>query len=187
MVSVGVAGALPACLGARLGDAPAVTAGAVVPIQIREAKFPNGLRAIVETVDESSIAGAVLAVDAGAKLDPPDHGGVSHAVEHLVYRSRYGELPAVKSRLNALGAHYNAETSLDSVVYHAFARAQALPDLLQVFANVAEAPLSGIQPAVFEQERRIVEAERGLRTEHSKGRSTLGLHARRTRTGGALR
>ncbi|HWZ87298.1 MAG TPA: insulinase family protein, partial [Polyangiaceae bacterium] len=159
-------------LGACLG--PTRPAVEVAPMQVlklesREGRFPNRLRVIVETVDESDIAGVALAVDAGSARDPEGQAGLAHLVEHNVFEGRHGDAPSVERRLDQLAARYNAETSHDAVVYHAFAPRRAFDDLLRVFADIAAEPLAHVDGAAFEHQRQVVEAERGLRTEHVQG------------------
>jgi len=159
---------LTACLAPRHASVE-VGPAQVLKVVSSEGRFPNGLRVIVETVGESEIAGVALAVDAGSAKDPPKQDGLAHVVEHDVFEAHVGDTPSVELRLNQLAAQWNAETSHDVVVYHAFAPKRAFTGLLQLFAEIAKDPLANVDSAAFEHERQVVEAERGLRTSHVQG------------------
>ena len=162
-------------LGACLGPTHAVVE--VAPSQVlttttREGRFPNGMRVIVEQAQASPLAGVALAIDAGSTRDPDGQGGLAHLVEHAVFQARHGDAadaPTIEQRLNQLAAGYNGETSHDVVLYHAFAPTRAFDDLLQVFAGLASDPLANLADDAFSHEQQVVEAERGLRTEHVQG------------------
>jgi predicted Zn-dependent peptidase len=148
----------------------------VLNLSSSEGLFPNGLRVIVETVPESELAGMALAVDAGSAKDPENQLGLAHLVEHSVFEARHGDTPNVERRLNQLAASWNAQTTHDVVVYHAFAPARAFDGLLGVFADIAAEPLAGVDEAAFSHEQQVVEAERGMRDEHVQGQVASYLY-----------
>ncbi len=158
-------------LGACLGPTQevAVAPRQVLHVNTRDAQFPNGMHVILETVEDPELAGVALAVDAGSTNDPANQLGLAHLVEHSVFEAKHGDTPTVERRLNQLAASFNAYTSHDAVVYHALAPARAFEPLLAVFADIAAEPVANVDEAAFAHEREVVEAERGVRSEHVQG------------------
>src|SRR3954466_3856147 len=102
-VAVSCVAGIGACLGP--GRPPVeVAPSRVFAVSSREGRFPNGMRVIVETVDDSSMAGIALAIDAGSVRDPEGQSGLAHLVEHNVFEAQHGDAPPVEQRLNRLAA-----------------------------------------------------------------------------------
>jgi zinc protease len=132
---------------------------------VAQRQLESGLRLGVESSSARGQIAAVLTIAAGAADDPPDHEGLAHLVEHLVYHARGNGGPSLSDRLLRLGARYNADTSLDVTRFHEVAPASALPALLALTGERLSHPLAGVDEADFERERAIVENEINQRTE----------------------
>src|SRR5512138_3735415 len=52
---------------------------------VRQEVLPSGLRLGVETGDARGMVAVVTVLGSGSSADPPDHEGLAHLVEHLVY------------------------------------------------------------------------------------------------------
>jgi zinc protease len=132
---------------------------------VHQEVLPSGLRLGVEEGETRGMVAVVTVVGTGSSADPPEREGLAHLVEHLVYHARNkGERPA-SARLARLGAHYNADTNLDTTRFFEVAPASSLTSMLDLAAERIVHPLAGVDEADFERERAIVENEINQRNE----------------------
>ncbi|HEY3665641.1 MAG TPA: insulinase family protein [Polyangiaceae bacterium] len=148
----------------------------VLKVSTREGRFPNGMRVIFETAEDSAIAGVALAIEGGSAKDPEGQAGLAHLVEHCVFQARHGDTPSVQQRLRELAAHDNASTTHDLVEYHAFVANRAFEGVLQIIKDIATDPLSNVDDVAFAHEKQVVDAERGLRNEDAQGQIQAYLY-----------
>ncbi len=132
---------------------------------IRQQVLPSGLRVGVETGETRGMVAVVTIFGSGSGADPPDHEGIAHLVEHLVYHAHGKAERPESDRLVRMGAHYNAGTTLNLTQFYEVAPAAALPALLELVGERIQRPLAGVDEADFERERAIVENELAQRTE----------------------
>ncbi len=83
-------------------------------------RLPNGLEVIAET-NESAVSTSVgFFVATGARDESPGIEGVSHFLEHMVFKGPPGvTAEEINRRFDRLGAAANAFTSEEDTVYHA--------------------------------------------------------------------
>ena len=84
------------------------------------AKLDNGLEIIAECNDEAHSTAVGFFVETGARDESDDVSGVSHFLEHMMFKgtaTRSAE--DVNREFDEMGAHYNAFTSEESTVYYA--------------------------------------------------------------------
>jgi predicted Zn-dependent peptidase len=82
--------------------------------------LPNGLEVIAEANDEAHSTAVGFFVQTGARDESDDVAGVSHFLEHMVFKgtpSRSAD--DVNREFDEMGAHYNAFTSEENTVYYA--------------------------------------------------------------------
>src|SRR5262245_18180077 len=111
---------------------------------IRQQALPSGLRVGVETGETRGMVAVVTVFGSGSGADPPDHEGLAHLVEHLVYHARGKAERSESARLVRLSAHYNAGTTVDMTQFYEVAPAASLPGLLDVVAERIQRPLAGV-------------------------------------------
>ncbi|HXU01483.1 MAG TPA: insulinase family protein, partial [Polyangia bacterium] len=132
---------------------------------VRQEVMPSGLHLGIETGETRGMVAVVTVVGSGSSVDPPEHEGLAHLVEHLVYHSHAKAERPASDRLIRAGARYNADTSVDATRYYEVAPASALPSVLEVAAERILHPLVGVDEEDFERERAIVENELNQRNE----------------------
>ncbi len=93
-------------------------------MQLRHAKLSNGLRVVAE-VDTRAYSSAIGAfVDVGARHECDHEAGLSHFLEHMMFKGTAQRTAAdVNRELDELGGQGNAYTSEEQTVYYA----QVLP------------------------------------------------------------
>jgi zinc protease len=133
--------------------------------EVRQEVLPSGLRLGVESSETRGMVAVVTVLGSGSSADPPEHEGLAHLVEHLVYHSHGKADRPASDRLLRLGAEYNAGTGLDTTRFHEVGPAGALAGLLDIASDRIMHPLAGVDDADFERERAIVENELNQRNE----------------------
>ena len=82
--------------------------------------LPNGLEIVAECNDEAHSTALGFFVQTGARDESDDVAGVSHFLEHMVFKGTPTRSPDdVNREFDEMGAHYNAFTSEENTVYYA--------------------------------------------------------------------
>ncbi|HEV8248186.1 MAG TPA: pitrilysin family protein, partial [Polyangiaceae bacterium] len=123
------------------------------------------MRVVLHRDPSQGLIAAVLVVGAGAGLDPDEKEGAAHAIEHLAFRAVHQDR-TIRIRLEEIGAQFNAWTGTDETAYEALAPAAERDRLLAILADIARAPLQGVEEQAFAAERNVVENERRFRNEN---------------------
>jgi predicted Zn-dependent peptidase len=122
-----------------------------------ELVLDNGLRVIVLPTPGRVSASASLYVKCGSRFEEATTNGLSHVVEHMVFRGseRHPTSAALNLAIEELGAHVEATTSVDLTSYEVLAPRETVLEALETFAEVFRAPrFEG-----FEVEKRVLRAE----------------------------
>jgi len=98
-----------------------------MPIEFRRHTLPNGLTVIAEVDDAAHSAAAGFFVRTGARDEPAPLMGVSHFLEHMMFKGT-GDLSAdaLNRAFDDLGARHNAYTSNEMTCFYA----QVVPERL---------------------------------------------------------
>lgn len=90
------------------------------PIQVKEKSLDNGLRCVAVEVPHVHSATAILFVRAGSRYETPETNGISHLLEHMIFRGtpRFENSYPLASAVESFGASFNAETSRDAASYY---------------------------------------------------------------------
>ncbi len=121
--------------------------------EYRHLVLENGLRVLLCSEPDSSIAGAAVAVDAGHYDDPPSRPGLAHYVEHLLFlgSEKYPEESGFQRVVKASGGSSNGETRSDCTVY-----------MFEVPQGAFEAPLDRMAQFFIAPRFDLTAAEREL-------------------------
>jgi len=116
--------------------------------------LPNGLRVVVVPLPHLHTSAAQLTVRAGSRYEDAATAGISHFVEHMLYRgsAAYPTTFALNRAIERQGGGLYAETSRELTSYLLDSPPESLPALLEVLADAV------IRPGWYEMdtERRIV-------------------------------
>jgi zinc protease len=150
----------------------------------------NGLTAVLQPHDAADVAAVQLWVRAGARDERPDEAGVSHFIEHLLFKGTPSRAPGViDETISGLGGEMNAATSQDWTYFHVVLPAERLDVALDVLADAAQHAV--FDPVEVAREREVVLEEirrtedtpsaalwrvlaRGHFGDHAYGRPVLG-------------
>jgi predicted Zn-dependent peptidase len=128
--------------------------------------LPNGLRVITQPMPNSRSVAVGLFVGVGSRREDEAHAGLSHLLEHLVFKGtqRYPEPGGLSEAVEGCGGSVNASTDRELTVYSARVPAAAASRALEVVADLALRPLLrrsdlvGEKPVIVDEIRMYVDS-----------------------------
>ena len=141
---------------------PLVTAADIQPTH--EFSLDNGLKVIVREDHRAPVVVSQLWYRIGSSYETPGLTGLSHALEHMMFKGSRKLGPGEASRvLRDLGAEENAFTTDDYTAYYQVLARDRLPVALEMEADrMAHLSLPADQ---FKSEIEVIKEERRLRTD----------------------
>jgi predicted Zn-dependent peptidase len=116
--------------------------------------LPNGLQIIGETSPSARSVALGFFVRTGSRDETPDVSGVTHFLEHMVFKGtpRRSALD-VNRDFDRIGADYNAFTSEENTVFHAAVLPEYLPQAVDILADILRPSLRGDD---FDMEKKVI-------------------------------
>ena len=131
-----------------------------MPIDFKQHTLSNGLTVLAEVNEDAHTAAVGFFVKTGARDETPELMGVSHFLEHMMFKGtdrRSAE--DVNREFDEIGANYNAFTSHEQTVYYAHVLPEVLPQAVDLFADM-------LRPALrtedFDTEKQVILEEIGM-------------------------
>lgn len=147
-----------------LGLGLSLTALAAESQPTHEFVLDNGLKVIVREDHRAPVVVSQLWYKVGSSYESPGQTGLSHALEHMMFKGSRKLGPGEASRiLRELGAEENAFTSDDYTAYYQVLARDRLAVALELEAD-RMASLR-LPPEEFEREMQVIMEERRLRTD----------------------
>ena len=116
--------------------------------------LPGGLTVLLDPDLDAQTVAAGYFVRTGARDERSGEMGVSHFIEHLLFKgSEHVSAAELNARLDDLGGHANAFTSEEATVYHAASLPERLPELLDTLTELMRPAL---RAADIEPERGVI-------------------------------
>lgn len=155
-------------------------------------KLANGLQLIGETSPSARSVALGFFVRTGSRDETPEVSGVSHFLEHMVFKGTpHRSALDVNRDFDRIGADYNAFTSEENTVFHAAVLPEYLPQAVDILADILRPSL---REDDFEMEKNVIieeinmyedqpmwsaydHAKRVYFAEHKLGNSILGTPA----------
>lgn len=137
---------------------------AAAPQPTHEFSLDNGLKVIVREDHRAPVVVSQLWYKVGSSYETPGSTGLSHALEHMMFKGSRKLGPGEASRiLRDIGAEENAFTSDDYTAYYQVLARDRLAIALELEAD----RLASLQlpAAEFEKEIEVIKEERRLRTD----------------------
>jgi predicted Zn-dependent peptidase len=129
-------------------------------VQFRSHVLDNGLQIIGETSPSARSVALGFFVRTGARDESPDVAGVTHFLEHMVFKGtpRRSALD-VNRDFDRIGAHYNAFTSEENTVFYAAILPEYIPQAVDILADILRPSLRNDD---FEMEKNVIIEEIGM-------------------------
>ena len=106
-------------------------------MEISSSTLENGLPVIRLSMPGTRALTALAAFDAGARTERAEENGMSHFLEHLVFKGgeSYPTYRDVNETAERMGAQLNAYTSHDLVAFHITCRSEAAMDAVDLLSD----------------------------------------------------
>jgi predicted Zn-dependent peptidase len=126
-------------------------------VPFHQTTLPNGLQVIAELNDQAHSVAAGFFVKAGSRDESPEVAGVSHFLEHMVFKGTpRRDALAVNRDLDRVGAKHNAQTSEEDTVYHVTCLPEYLPKAFGILADIMRPSL---RTEDFDTEKKVIVEE----------------------------
>ena len=133
----------------------------VARLPYQRSVLPNGLRVVTQEMPLARSVAAGLFVGVGSRHEDAAHAGLSHMLEHLVFKvtRRYPDPSGLSEAVEGCGGGVNASTDRELTVYSAKVPAQAAERALEVIAELAlwphlrRADLRAEKPVIIDEIR----------------------------------
>lgn len=123
-------------------------------MKFRSHTLQNGLEIVAECNDTAHSVGLGYFVRTGARDETDEVAGVSHFLEHMVFKGtprRSAE--DVNREFDEVGAHYNAFTSEENTVYYASVLPEYQESIIDILADIMRPSLRDDD---FEMEKKVI-------------------------------
>jgi predicted Zn-dependent peptidase len=117
--------------------------------------LPNGVRVVTEAMPHVRSVAVGIWVDTGSRVEPPERGGVSHLIEHLVFKgteSRSGE--QIARAIDSVGGHMDAFTAKEHTCFYVTVLDEHLPLAAELLTDILMRPLFAAED--IEKEKAVV-------------------------------
>jgi predicted Zn-dependent peptidase len=122
---------------------------------MRRTVLPNGVRVLTEAIPTMRSAAVGVWVGVGARDETPDRSGVSHFLEHLLFKGTDTRSAMdISSEIEAVGGETNAFTTKEYTCYYARILDADLPLAVDVMCDVVAN--SVLAPGDVETERGVI-------------------------------
>ena len=131
-----------------------------MPIDFKQHTLSNGLTLLAEPDANAHTAAVGFFVKTGARDETPELMGVSHFLEHMMFKGtdrRSAE--DVNREFDEIGANYNAFTSHEQTVYYAHVLPEVLPQAVDLFTDMLRPALRNDD---FDTEKQVIIEEIGM-------------------------
>jgi len=126
----------------------------------------NGLRVVTQPMPTARSVAVGLFVGVGSRREDEAHAGLSHLLEHLVFKGtqRYPEPGGLSEAVEGCGGSVNAATDRELTIYTARVPAEAASRALDVVADLVLSPLLrkrdliGEKPVIVDEIRMYIDS-----------------------------
>ncbi len=119
----------------------------------------NGLRVITVPMKDNPAVTVMVMVDTGSKYETKENNGISHFLEHMVFKGtpRRPKAIDISRELDSIGSHYNAFTGQEYTGYYAKVDPKHLDTALDIVSDMYLNPL--FEEAEIQKEKGVIVEE----------------------------
>jgi predicted Zn-dependent peptidase len=123
-------------------------------MQFHHTVLDNGLHVIAELNDQARSVASGFFVKAGSRDESPELAGVSHFLEHMIFKGTPNrDALAVNRDFDRVGAKHNAQTSEEDTFYHVTCLPEYLPKSFDILSDILRPSL---REDDFETEKKVI-------------------------------
>ena len=122
---------------------------------MQQFKLDNGLKVLIQEQPENRVVTLDMWVNTGSAVEPPEINGVSHFLEHMMFKGTKTREPGEIDRaIEAVGGVWNAGTSIEFTHYYLTVGVPFVETGVDVLSDVIAN--SVIDPLEAERERQVI-------------------------------
>jgi predicted Zn-dependent peptidase len=121
----------------------------------RKSALPNGIRVVTETMPHVRSVAVGIWVETGSRMEPEPLGGISHLIEHLVFKgtaTRSAE--DIARAIDSVGGQMDAFTAKEHTCFYVSVLDEHLPLAVGLLTDILRHPLFAV--ADIEKEKAVV-------------------------------
>ncbi len=123
--------------------------------EYRKSVLPNGIRVVTEWMPHVRSVAVGIWVDTGSRNEPAERGGVSHLIEHLVFKGTQTRTAEEIARtMDSVGGQMDAFTAKEHTCFFVNVLDEHLPLAVDLLTDVLRHPLFGAED--IEKEKSVV-------------------------------
>src|SRR4051794_20155810 len=123
-------------------------------MRFHQTVLENGLQVIAELNDQARSVASGFFVKAGSRDESPEVAGVSHFLEHMVFKGTpRRDALAVNRDFDKVGAKHNAQTSEEDTFYHVTCLPEYLPRAFDILSDILRPSL---REDDFDTEKKVI-------------------------------
>lgn len=139
-------------------------------------QLPNGLTVVMEVMPHVQSASCGFLVRTGSRDEPPELAGVSHFLEHMMFKgTARRSWEQINVEFDEMGSYYNAYTSKDRTFYYGWVQSRDLYRQMDLLADMMRPTLPADQ---FELEKKVVLEEIAMSKDDLPSMASDFLHER---------
>ena len=121
--------------------------------------LPNGLRVVTDSMPAIKSVAIVFYVGTGSRYEAPEQAGISHFLEHLLFKGsrRYPKARDISEKIEGIGGIMNAATDREVTSYWCKVASSHFLTALDVLGDMLRYPL--LEPEEIERERLVIVEE----------------------------
>jgi predicted Zn-dependent peptidase len=126
-----------------------------VPEGYRKSVLPNGIRLVTEAMPHVRSVAVGVWVDTGSRVEPEERGGISHLIEHLLFKgtaTRSAE--AIARAIDSVGGHMDAFTAKEHTCFYVSVLDEHVPLAVDLLSDILMRPLFSAED--IEKEKSVV-------------------------------
>ena len=126
-----------------------------MPEGYRKAVLPNGIRLVTEAMPHVRSVAVGVWVDTGSRVEPEERGGISHLIEHLVFKGTATRSAETIARaIDSVGGHMDAFTAKEHTCFYVGVLDEHLPLAVDLLSDILMRPLFAADD--IEKEKSVV-------------------------------
>jgi len=129
-------------------------------MSIRVTRLPSGLTVATETMDRVETVSLGAYASVGARHEAPEHNGVAHFLEHMVFKGTARRTARqISEEIENVGGQLNAYTAREQTAFYAKVLKEDVELALDIVADLVNDAV--IDPDELERERQVILQEIG--------------------------